>query len=281
MERVNAFYMKVGTGYVRKVMPSIKFERVIGKGSSSTVFHGKLYWAGVAIKRSSWEALSNEIEAYRLISDVRYIVRMFGYFTDDMVNIVLEMAEYPLSSIVGFGLSKATSLECALDVARGIRHLASLSIVHRDIACRNVIVFKDGFKICDLGMARILTDRDVERREETINESEGVPVRWMDWRDVSYEKKRVSYSLKSDVWSFGVFVWELYSRGEIPFHWIAENVDVHEHVKKGNLLATPKSCDISVWLVATTCWLSPKKRPTSNRIVDELEKIVAPVSKDK
>ncbi|XP_059469107.1 tyrosine kinase receptor Cad96Ca-like [Neocloeon triangulifer] len=152
-------------------------------------------------------------------------------------------------------------------VARGMEYLSSKGIVHRDLAARNVLLTTDRVcKVADFGFARDLASALVYERK-----SEGrLPIRWMAPESL-YDN---IFSSKSDVWSFGVFMWEVVTLGSTPYPGLAA-AEVLKKVRDGMRLEKPEHCRREIYNIMFYCWdKSPQERPTFPEAVQLLEKLL-------
>ena len=163
-------------------------------------------------------------------------------------------------------------LSIALQMANGLVYLAKLKFVHRDIAARNCLVDSNfTVKIADFGMSREISNMDYYR----IGSNKAcLPVRWMPPEALLYGK----FTLKSDVWSFGVLMWEVYSLGRQP-HIGLSNYEVIDRIKDGRLLECPAHCPASVFDIMKSCWFrAPVKRAAMTTIfgrLNHLEQVIS------
>ena len=144
-------------------------------------------------------------------------------------------------------------LQSAHEVGKGLTYLASLKFAHRDIAARNVLVdSRSSCKIGDFGMARTMLDNDYYKAH-----GGKIPLRWTAPEAINYGK----YSLLSDIWSFGIFLNELYTDGRIPY---AEqsNEEVMAYVDQGYRLPRPPECPEQLYELMLAMWHpAPEQRP--------------------
>ncbi|XP_041462200.1 proto-oncogene tyrosine-protein kinase ROS-like [Lytechinus variegatus] len=150
-------------------------------------------------------------------------------------------------------------IEMIMDIVKGCEHLEELHFVHRDLAARNCLVSTKSYdahmrvvKIGDFGLARDIYKNDYYRKE-----GEGLlPVRWM-----SPEGLMDGYfSIQSDVWAFGVLMWEVMSRGQQPYP-ARSNVEVLRFVEAGGRLSQPDQCPDEIYMMMRRCW----ERSTDDR----------------
>ncbi|KAK7075767.1 hypothetical protein SK128_015905 [Halocaridina rubra] len=150
-------------------------------------------------------------------------------------------------------------IEMAVEAADGMAYLASKKLVHRDLAARNCMLDSNlTLKIGDFGFARYLAT-DYYRKEG----SDFLPVRWMAPESLSQGR----YSSRSDIWSYGVLLWEIYMRGVLPYEGF-QNEQVCDMVVSGTHLERPNVCPDFMYVILLSCW-KPKsrERPTFIQIV--------------
>ncbi|XP_066027187.1 fibroblast growth factor receptor 4 [Pocillopora verrucosa] len=164
-------------------------------------------------------------------------------------------------------LTERELLRIASDVASGMSHLESKQCIHRDLACRNVLVGKGLVaKVADFGMAR-----DVSTDGQYIKTTEGrVPWLWM-----SMEALRGTCTIKGDVWSFGVTLWEIVTLGELPYTGIKGILELYELLEDGTRLPKPLHCSDELYSIMLGCWQrNPVERPSFEQLYEMLEELL-------
>uniref|UniRef100_A0A674K4Y2 TXK tyrosine kinase n=1 Tax=Terrapene triunguis TaxID=2587831 RepID=A0A674K4Y2_9SAUR len=142
-------------------------------------------------------------------------------------------------------LNKEMLLSMCQDVCEGMEYLERNRFIHRDLAARNCLVnAKNIVKISDFGMTRYVLD------DEYISSSGAkFPVKWSSPEVFHFNK----YSSKSDVWSFGVLMWEVFTEGKMPFENKSNSEVVHE-ISEGYRLYQPYLASLTVYKVMYSCW---------------------------
>uniref|UniRef100_A0A4W6F479 Protein kinase domain-containing protein n=1 Tax=Lates calcarifer TaxID=8187 RepID=A0A4W6F479_LATCA len=143
-------------------------------------------------------------------------------------------------------------------IAEGMAYLEDRNIVHRDLAARNILVGDDLVcKVADFGLLTlyVLPHQD---SVYTASRSTKIPVRWTAPEAAIYQK----FSVKSDVWSFGVLLYEMMSRGKMPYEGIL-NKEVLDLLSSGFRLPCPTRCPQNIYRIMMDCWAAePSKRPS-------------------
>eukprot|EP00731_Ephydatia_muelleri_P014459 Em0008g179a len=148
-------------------------------------------------------------------------------------------------------LSLQQLLKMACGVASGMQYLSEVGYVHRDLAARNILVSKDEVcKVADFGLSRETTNDEYD-----VKKGGKIPVRWTAPEAISYRK----FTTASDVWSYGVLLWEVMSYGQQPYEdW--DNQMVLDRLESGYRLQKPKDCPDTVYQLMQSCWPIPKPR---------------------
>ncbi|NXK98354.1 FES kinase, partial [Formicarius rufipectus] len=248
----------------------------IGRGNFGEVFSGRLRADNtpVAVK-SCRETLPPELKAKflqeaRILKQYRHpnIVRLIGVCTQKQpIYIVMELVQGGdfLSFLRSEGphLRVKELLKMTENAAAGMEYLESKHCIHRDLAARNCLVTeKNTLKISDFGMSR--------EEEDGIYASTGgmkqIPVKWTAPEALNYGR----YSSESDVWSFGILLWEAFSLGAVPYTNLS-NQQTREAVEQGVRLDRPEQCPEEVYQLMQCCWeYDPCKRPSFSTIHQDL-----------
>uniref|UniRef100_A0A8C1DEP6 Tyrosine-protein kinase n=1 Tax=Cyprinus carpio carpio TaxID=630221 RepID=A0A8C1DEP6_CYPCA len=198
------------------------------------------------------------------------IVKLIGVCTQRQpIYIVMELV--PGGDFLSFLRKKKEDLKTkqlvkfALDAAAGMAYLELKNCIHRDLAARNCLVGENNvLKISDFGMSR--------QEDNGIYSSSGlkqIPIKWTAPEALNYGR----YSSESDVWSYGILLWETFSLGVCPYPGMT-NQQAREQVEKGYRMSCPQKCPDEVYRIMQRCWeYKPENRPKFVDIQKELASV--------
>ncbi|XP_035531375.1 tyrosine-protein kinase Tec [Morone saxatilis] len=252
-----------------EINPSdLTFMKELGSGQFGLVRLGK--WRAqhkVAIKAIREGAMYEEdfIEEAKVMMKLSHpkLVQLYGVCSQHKpIYIVTEFMEH--GCMLNFlrqrrgSFSLGCLLSICLDVCEGMEHLEANGFIHRDLAARNCLV-NDSLvvKVSDFGMARYVLDD-----QYTSSSGAKFPVKWSPPEVFNFCK----YSSKSDVWSYGVLMWEVFTEGRMPFEQ-SQNHEVVTLVTKGHRLYRPKLATPSIYDTMQLCWCErPEERPSFSQL---------------
>ncbi|XP_069030972.1 macrophage colony-stimulating factor 1 receptor 2-like [Embiotoca jacksoni] len=157
-------------------------------------------------------------------------------------------------------LSVGDLMRFSYQVAQGMDFLSTRNCIHRDVAARNVLLTDCHVaKICDFGLARDIRDDD----SYIVQGNARLPVKWMAPESIF----QCVYTVQSDVWSYGVLLWEIFSLGKSPYPNVAVDTNFYKMIKDGRHMDQPDFAPVEMYQLMTLCWnLEPTDRPTFKMI---------------
>uniref|UniRef100_A0A8B9K8F2 Tyrosine-protein kinase n=1 Tax=Astyanax mexicanus TaxID=7994 RepID=A0A8B9K8F2_ASTMX len=247
---------------------------LLGKGNFGEVFKGTLRDKTPVAVKTCKEDLPQDLKI-KFLSEARIlkqydhpnIVKLIGVCTQRQpIYIVMELV--PGGDFLSFLRKKKEDLKTkqlvkfALDAAAGMAYLELKNCIHRDLAARNCLVGENNvLKISDFGMSR--------QEDDGIYSSSGlkqIPIKWTAPEALNYGR----YSSESDVWSYGILLWETFSLGVCPYPGMT-NQQAREQVEKGYRMSCPQKCPDEVYKIMQRCWdYKPENRPKFSDIHREL-----------
>ncbi|XP_078079468.1 fibroblast growth factor receptor 2-like isoform X6 [Mustelus asterias] len=231
--------------------------------------------------------LVSEMEMMKMIGKHKNIINLLGACTQDgPLYVIVEftakgnLREYlrarrPPGMEYTFDINRASDeqltfkdlISCTYQVARGMEYLASQKCIHRDLAARNVLVTENNvMKIADFGLARDV--HNIDYYKKTTNGR--LPVKWMA-PEALFDRV---YTHQSDVWSFGVLMWEIFTLGGSPYPGIPVE-ELFKLLKEGHRMDKPANCTNDLYMMMRDCWHAiPSQRPTFKQLVEDLDRIL-------
>ncbi|XP_041863683.1 macrophage colony-stimulating factor 1 receptor 2 isoform X2 [Melanotaenia boesemani] len=162
--------------------------------------------------------------------------------------------------VLSDSLSICDLMKFSYQVAQGLDFLSTRNCIHRDVAARNVLLTDCHVaKICDFGLARDIQDDD----SYIIQGNARLPVKWMSPESIF----QCVYTVQSDVWSYGVLLWEIFSLGKSPYPNVAVDTNFYKMIKDGRHMDQPDFAPAQMYYLMKLCWsLEPTHRPTFKTI---------------
>ncbi|KAK2187383.1 hypothetical protein NP493_167g01010 [Ridgeia piscesae] len=233
--------------------------------------------------------LIQEMEVMKIIGRHRNILNLLGCCTQDgPIYVIVEYApngnlrdflrkRRPPSSSSGYEepvvmtdlrpLTYKDLVSFAYQVARGMEYLSSKMCIHRDLAGRNVLVAEDYvLKIADFGLTRNIPNNDYYKKTTDGR----LPVKWMA-PEALFDRK---YTCKSDVWSYGILLWEIFTLGGNPYPSVPVE-RLFELLREGHRMERPPYCSLEMYNMMLECWNQyPGRRPSFSDLVQDLDRIL-------
>uniref|UniRef100_A0A8C3YGE9 Focal adhesion kinase 1 n=1 Tax=Catagonus wagneri TaxID=51154 RepID=A0A8C3YGE9_9CETA len=202
--------------------------------------------------------------------DHPHIVKLIGVITENPVWIIMELCTLgelrSFLQVRKYSLDLASLILYAYQLSTALAYLESKRFVHRDIAARNVLVSSnDCVKLGDFGLSRYMEDSTYYKASKGK-----LPIKWMAPESINFRR----FTSASDVWMFGVCMWEILMLGVKPFQGVKNN-DVIGRIENGERLPMPPSCPPTLYSLMTKCWAyDPGRRPRFTELKAQLSTIL-------
>uniref|UniRef100_A0A669C5F7 receptor protein-tyrosine kinase n=1 Tax=Oreochromis niloticus TaxID=8128 RepID=A0A669C5F7_ORENI len=208
---------------------------------------------------------------YKNICNQKQFIRSDSGISSETSSTYLEMRPSRLAELPTSGdwpLDIDDLLRFSFQVAQGLDFLASKNCIHRDVAARNVLLTsRREAKICDFGLARdIMNDSNY-----VVKGNARLPVKWMAPESIF----DCVYTVQSDVWSYGILLWEIFSLGKSPYPSMAVDTRFYKMVKRGYQMSQPDFAPPEIYGIMKMCWhLEPTERPTFSKICHMIQRLL-------
>lgn len=270
---------------------NLAIERVVGHGAFGVVSKAYLLdlpgipdWTVVAVKslqegatESERKDLLSELNLLKKLKPHPHVIKLLGCITEGKENPYVIIEYVPYGDLLGYLRKSRGARDCyyeypdiepettltskqilmfAWQIADGMQYISSKKIIHRDLAARNVLVGENHrCKITDFGMAR-----DADSEDIYIRSSQGrIPVKWTAIEAIT---GRMKYSTKSDVWSFGIVLYEICTIGAEPYPETSP-YDIPRVLQEGYRIPKPEYFKDELYDVMLSCWeTEPERRPS-------------------
>uniref|UniRef100_A0A9J8D518 Receptor protein-tyrosine kinase n=1 Tax=Cyprinus carpio carpio TaxID=630221 RepID=A0A9J8D518_CYPCA len=260
----------------------LKRVKILGTGAFGTVYKGIWVPEGETVKIPVAIKILNEStgpkanvefmdEALIMASmEHPHLVRLLGVCLSPTIQLVTQLM--PHGCLLDYvhehqeNIGSQLLLNWCVQIAKGMMYLEERRLVHRDLAARNVLVKSPNhIKITDFGLARLLkTDK-----KEYSADGGKMPIKWMALECIHYRK----FTHQSDVWSYGVTIWELMTFGGKPYDGIPTR-EIPDILEKGERLPQPPICTIDVYMVMVKCWMiDADSRPRFKELAAEFSRM--------
>uniref|UniRef100_A0A8D1JBX5 Focal adhesion kinase 1 n=1 Tax=Sus scrofa TaxID=9823 RepID=A0A8D1JBX5_PIG len=202
--------------------------------------------------------------------DHPHIVKLIGVITENPVWIIMELCTLgelrSFLQVRKYSLDLASLILYAYQLSTALAYLESKRFVHRDIAARNVLVSSnDCVKLGDFGLSRYMEDSTYYKASKGK-----LPIKWMAPESINFRR----FTSASDVWMFGVCMWEILMLGVKPFQGVKNN-DVIGRIENGERLPMPPNCPPTLYSLMTKCWAyDPSRRPRFTELKAQLSTIL-------
>lgn len=276
----------------------VRLEKVLGEGNFGRVWKATAVDPGgpartVAVKTLKEYAnndekrdLIREMQVMRELGKHPNVVEFLGCCTrDEPLLLIMELVSR--GKLLGFlrehrargayynspegdgALGPRDLAQFAQQVSQGMHYIGSRGIIHRDLAARNVLVDEHGCcKVADFGLSRSIRDSETDVYHQ---KSKGaLPVRWMAPECLYLQV----FTFKSDVWAFGILLWEIVTLGSTPYPGLGAQ-EVIRHVRDGHVMTQPTHCRWELYRLMRSCWNpNPNERPSFEQLSSDLDSLI-------
>lgn len=252
---------------------TLKLESKLGAGQFGEVWMG-LYNNDRRVAIKSLKAGTMSPAAFlaeaNLMKQLQHpkLVRLYAVVTEEPIYIITEFMENGslvdfLKTTQGAKLTMNILIDMASQVAEGMEFIEKKNYIHRDLRAANILVSEELIcKIADFGLARIIEDN-----EYTAREGAKFPIKWTAPEAINFG----TFSIKSDVWSFGILLTEIVTYGRIPYPGMT-NPEVIQNLETGYRMPRPEACPTELYDIMNLCWQEkPEDRPTFEYLRSVLE----------
>ncbi|XP_010977485.1 tyrosine-protein kinase FRK [Camelus dromedarius] len=256
---------------------SIQLLKRLGSGQFGEVWEG--LWNNttpVAVKTLKPGSMDQNdfLREAQIMKNLRHpkLIQLYAVCTlEDPIYIITELMRHGslqeyLQNDAGSKIHLEQQVDMAAQVASGMAYLESQNYIHRDLAARNVLVGEhNNYKVADFGLARVfkVDNEDIYESKHEIK----LPVKWTAPEAIRANK----FSIKSDVWSFGILLYEIITYGKIPYSGMT-GTQVIQMLGQNYRLPQPPKCPLQFYKIMLECWnAEPRERPTFETLCWKLE----------
>jgi serine/threonine protein kinase len=246
----------------------IQLVKTLGNGRFSEVWEGLWKDTSVAIKKLKPGVSSNHECDIVMKLQHPNIIQCFGISFSDAAYIIFELMKQGnllnYIRIKGKSLVLQKLLNISTQIAAGMAYLHEHHCIHRDLSARNILVGENLIcKVADFGLAREISSQDIYLDFTGTQ----IPIKWTSPEAVMFNK----FSMKSDVWSFGILLWEIITYGYTPYPGMT-NEEVLEKLGTGYHMSCPGGCPDQLYSIMEECWRDqPEQRPTFLVLEEKLQ----------
>uniref|UniRef100_A0A8C5PNY3 Tyrosine-protein kinase n=1 Tax=Leptobrachium leishanense TaxID=445787 RepID=A0A8C5PNY3_9ANUR len=253
---------------------SLKFLKKLGQGQFGEVWEG--LWnntISVAIKTLKTGSMdpADFLREAQIMKTLRHskLIQLYAVCSlEEPVYIITELMRHGslhlyLQNDNGATINVPQQVDIAAQVASGMTYLEMQNYIHRDLAARNVLVGENNvYKVADFGLARVFTDGDYQ-----IKNDSKLPLKWTAPEAI----RRNKFTVKSDVWSFGILLFEIVTYAKMPYPGLTGKQAL-EKLETGYRIPQPMNCPNDFYKIMLECWnAKPEERPTFETLQWRLE----------